>query len=87
LQDFGQRFLRDTVHLRQVLGTAWPQIGVLGQMSHGDQPVVRFFGQLQQTGSRSQLLRRIGDSFSRNLILGQRRGRLQAFAGKVRDLH
>src|ERR1035438_5312767 len=51
-----------------------------GQMPHGDQPVVRFFGQLQQIDSRlNQSLGRIGDSFSRNLILGHFCGQMQAF--------
>src|ERR1700690_1050295 len=49
LQNLGQRLLGNVVGVCHILGTACALLGILGQMLHGHQPVIRLFGQLQHT--------------------------------------
>src|SRR5579862_3383408 len=59
LQNLGQRFLGYAVGIRDIFGAAGSLLGMLGQVLHGHQTVIRLFGELQHGPAKSDLFSRI----------------------------
>ena len=57
LQDFGQRLRRDAVGVSHIFCAAGSSVGVLGQMLHRHQRVIRLFGELEHLDPDFLLMR------------------------------